>query len=605
MVPKSRGVGVQQEDWSIEFACRLFSKNGLELLSNYVHAVQRKRLTAPTKHFLDEFHCYRDTIEPIVAYLQNPHPDTNARISSRGWLPEGKRLRTFLDYQAIQGEKPFGNLDVHDEASYIASLYLWDLVDIIHEIEPEFELTSYARFIAATSKFDNVINFLRKHRKGLISRIIEEIASERLSKLQPDVLGLTVPFCGSLVGALRIAETARRHYPKIKIVMGGSYPNTYLRDITDPRLFDYVDFLTLDDGERPLECILRYLAEDYDSSRLLRTFIRKKKKVIYCSSTEERDIPFDQSTTPSYAGLPLESYIALRSASTRADQIWSRKWNKLTLAHGCYWHQCSFCDISLDYVQRFEPQKVERLIEHINTIIAETGQTGFHWVDEAIPPSLLRKLCEQLIDRNIVITWWGNIRFEQAFTPELAQLMAKAGCMAVTGGLEVASDRLLKVMNKGVSIEQVTRVSKAFADQGIFVHVYLMYGFPGETVQETVDSLEIVRQLFAEKCIHSGFWHRFEVSKYSPIGMYPEQFGIKLHHQYQFRYNRMFGRFSIPFKDPTKIDHAILGEGLSKAIGRYQHGLDLDRPVNEWFPQSVPSATIASDMIARSLSVMS
>ena len=271
------------------------------------------------------------------------------------------------------------------------------------------------------------------------------------------------------------------------------------------------------------------------------------------------------------------------------------------MAHGCYWRQCKFCDISLDYVQRFEPQRVERLIEHINTIIAETGQTGFHWVDEAIPPSLLRKLCEQLIEQDIRITWWGNIRFEQAFTPELAQLMVKAGCIAVTGGLEVASDRLLKVINKGVSIAQVARVSKAFADHGIFVHAYLMYGFPSETVQETVDSLEIVRQLFAEKCIHSGFWHRFEVSKYSPIGMDPEQFGIKVHHQYKFRSNRMFGQFFVPFKDPTGVDHAVLGEGLSRAIRRYQHGLELDRPVHEWFSQPVPSTTVASGTIAQIL----
>ena len=73
--------------------------------------------------------------------------------------------------------------------------------------------------------------------------------------------------------------------------------------------------------------------------------------------------------------------------------------------------------------------------------------------------------------------------------------------------------------------------------------------------------------------------------------------------QYKFRSNRMFSRFFIPFKDPCGIDTAILGKDISKAIGRYQHGLELYKPVHEWFSQPVPGNTIAADMIARSLAV--
>ena len=81
-------------------------------------------------------------------------------------------------------------------------------------------------------------------------------------------------------------------------------------------------------------------------------------------------------------------------------------------------------------MRRFEPQKVDRLIE---AMVAETGQTGFHWVDEAALPSLLCALSERLLERRLAITWWGNIRFDRAFTLELAQLMAQAGNVAVTG----------------------------------------------------------------------------------------------------------------------------------------------------------------------------
>ena len=109
----------------------------------------------------------------------------------------------------------------------------------------------------------------------------------------------------------------------------------------------------------------------------------------------------------------------------------------------------------------------KRGVPGIEAIVAETGQTGFHFVDEAAPPKALKALSQELIARGTDISWWGNIRFEKTFSPELAQLMADSGCIAISGGLEVASDRLLQLMKKGVSVEQVARATRAFADAGI------------------------------------------------------------------------------------------------------------------------------------------
>jgi radical SAM superfamily enzyme YgiQ (UPF0313 family) len=203
-------------------------------------------------------------------------------------------------------------------------------------------------------------------------------------------------------------------------------------------------------------------------------------------------------------------------------RLWSDgRWNKLTVAHGCYWKKCSFCDVSLDYIGRYDASPPPTLVDRIESIIEETGQTGFHFVDEAAPPKALKALAEELA-RNRAISWWGNIRFEKSFTPELCLQLADSGCIAVSGGLEVASDRLLKLMQKGVSVEQVARVTRAFSDAGILVHAYLMYGFPTQTVQDTVDALEYVRQLFAAGCIQSGFFHRFVCTVHSPVGLHPE-----------------------------------------------------------------------------------
>ena len=131
-----------------------------------------------------------------------------------------------------------------------------------------------------------------------------------------------------------------------------------------------------------------------------------------------------------------------------------------------------------------------------------------------------------------------------------------------------------------------------------------MYGFPTETEQETIDSLERVRQLFAEGCIQSGFWHRFAATAHSPIGQRPELFGIRLRPEPP---PATFARNEVPFEDPTGCDHERLGPGLRKALYNYMHGMGLDRDVRTWFDRprprsmSVPAPRVPRDLIRRAL----
>ena len=161
----------------------------------------------------------------------------------------------------------------------------------------------------------------------------------------------------------------------------------------------------------------------------------------------------------------------------------------------------------------------------------------------------------------------------------------------------MASDRLLKLMKKGVSVEQVARVTHAFTEAGVLVHAYLMYGFPTQTVHDTVDALEYVRQLFAAGCIQSGFFHRFACTVHSPVGMNPEEYGVQLVPQPAVS----FARNDIGFIDPSGVDHDSLGRALNKALYNYMHGIGLEADVREWFDGHVPRPRVARHFIARAL----
>jgi radical SAM superfamily enzyme YgiQ (UPF0313 family) len=614
-----QGHEVLQADFALELALKLFSKHGLEAICSELeargdgpaNAISSGIGSFGAKFLLSNRSRYFDTVAPTIRFLQGKDPTLALRICSRLFLPEGPRFMVLGKPGSSSHGDPiywaFGSLGTQDRAKYLATLYLADIADVIqHSIDPKFTLAAYGEKLASNIQDFDVLERALNDSNSLVDRYLDELTCDYMRRLEPAVVGITIPFPGNLYGAFRIARTIKRAFPQVRVVLGGGFVNTELRQLAEPKVFNYADFITLDDGEAPFSCLLQHLAGHRKPDNLFRTLVREEGTVCFKNDPTCRDIPHGQIGAPSYDGLSLGSYFSLNDTLNPVQRIWSDgRWNKLTLAHGCYWRKCTFCDVSLDYIARYEPAPVDSLVEHIQALIQETGSTGFHFVDEAAPPALLKALAEKLISSGIAITWWANIRFEKTFSPDLARLMAQSGCVAVTGGLEVASDRLLQLMKKGVTVEQVARVARGFSEAGILVHTYLMYGFPTQTEQETVDSLELVRQLFAARCIQSAFWHRFIATTSSPIGLNPREYGIQIVPLPP----KNFVAYELQFTDPAQCDHDRLGEGLRRALVSYMQGAALDREVHLWFETDptqhpIPRATVAADFIEKALQGM-
>ncbi|WP_018412141.1 B12-binding domain-containing radical SAM protein [Methyloversatilis thermotolerans] len=603
---RSRGVDGRQVDLALALVLDLLSPSGLAILRDACEALPQKRRPRAAASFAAQYTRYAATMAPTLAFLQGRDPTLAHRIAARGFLPEGPRFESLDVYIDPDGGDPlawaFGALGVQDRARHFATLYLNDVADAIREaIDPRFEFVRYAESLAQSQPtFDPLAKALAAA-PNAVDLALQRLTRDALATHVPRIVLLSVPFPGAVYAAFRIAQTVKAVDPSIVTVLGGGYVNTELRELAEPRVFDFFDYVTLDAGERPLLALLDHLAGGRSRQRLVRTFVREPGEaggsVKYVNFVEP-DIPFDDVGTPTWDGLPLDRYLSLLDMLNPMHRLWSDgRWNKLTVAHGCYWKKCSFCDVSLDYISRYDAASATVLADRIEAIIAETGQTGFHFVDEAAPPKSLRALAAELARRNLSISWWGNIRFEKSFTPDLCAELADSGCIAMSGGLEVASDRLLKLMKKGVSVEQVARVTRGFADAGILVHAYLMYGFPTQTVQDTVDALEYVRQLFEHGCIQSGFFHRFACTVHSPVGLHPEEYGVTL----QPLPPVTFAKNDVGFIDPTGTDHDAMGAALNKALYNYMHGIGLDEDVRAWFGGRVPRTRVPPHFIERAL----
>ncbi|MDM1370422.1 B12-binding domain-containing radical SAM protein [Myroides marinus] len=578
-----------QADLGIEVILKLFSKQGLVDLFDYVH--EHIEEVSPNIHrILALEEDYITTIDAVIAFLQGKNPTLAHAIVQEDYLPRASRFE-----QLEELEWAFGTMGIQDKAKHLSTLYLEDLSDLIVEtVDTNFGFSRYAERLGRSAHtFDEMYEALQQP-LTYIDEITIALLQKLIDKTNPKIIGFSVPFPGNLYSSFRCAQYIKNNHPHIKITMGGGFPNTELRSLKDVRVFEFFDFITLDDGEAPLENLILYVEGKITQEELKRTLIAKDGEVVYINNSLKRDYKQAEVGTPDYSDLPLTEYISVIEVVNPMHRMWSDgRWNKLTMAHGCYWGKCTFCDISLDYIKVYEPIAAKQIVDRMQTLIEQTGETGFHFVDEAAPPALMREVALEIIRRKLTVSWWTNIRFEKSFTKDLCLLLKASGCVAVSGGLEVASDRLLKLIDKGVTVEQVARVNRNFTEAGILVHAYLMYGFPTQTAQETIDSLEMVRQLFEAGVMQSGFWHQFAMTAHSPVGMNPEEYKVE-------RVNAEMGTFAnndVPHVEMNGAIHDKFSYGLKKSLFNFMHGMCFDWPLNEWFDFKVPRTSISPDYI--------
>lgn len=588
----TRNISSTQADLGIEVTLAIFCKQGLTDIFNNI-----KQTNQPDSNLLRIINMQQDyisTIDAVISFLQGHNPTLAHQICKRNFLPEASRFAQLDDLTYA-----FGSMGLQDKAKHLATMYLEDLGDLITGcVDAHFGFSRYAeRLGRSASTFDELYESLSKE-YTYIDTLLVTILSSQIKTIAPALVAISVPFPGNLYSAFRCAQWIKQNYPHIKIAMGGGFANTELRSLSDARVFEFFDFITLDDGEAPIENLIKFVSGEIVATELKRTFSLQDGMVKYTDNKSCTDYRQGQIGTPDYSGLPLDKYISAIEVVNPMHSMWSDgRWNKLTMAHGCYWGKCTFCDTSLDYIQRYEPLTAQLLCDRMEELVAKTGQTGFHFVDEAAPPALMRALALEIIRRKLIVSWWTNVRFEKSFTRDLCLLLRASGCIAVSGGLEVASDRLLALIEKGITVSQVAKVNKHFTEAGIMVHAYLMYGFPTQTAQETIDSLEMVRQMFAAGILQSAFWHQFAMTAHSPVGMNPEKYKVKIE-------NKSVGTFAnndLVHSDPTGADHETFSYGLKKSLLNYMHGACLDHPLHKWFEHKVPKTSIATDYIIKAL----
>ena len=404
---QSQGYEAVQADLGIETVDRLFTAAWLRAAARGRH---REYMLAAA-----------EVVEPVMRFLRGEDATVAWRIVNGSLLPEGPRFDNIEDM-----EWAFGTAGVADRARYLATLFLEDVADSIREeVDGHFGLVNYAEHLATYAPtFDELAEALQRQ-PSEVDALMLDLLKGYMEREQPEVVCLSVPFPGCLYGALRCGQWLRREWPGVNVCIGGGFVNTEWRQLHDERLFDYCHFITLDDGELPLQRIAEWLQDRCTEHELVRTMWRRDDGTVVWQRLNEEAVV--ENGEPDFGGLPLDKYLSTADMTNAMHRMWSDgRWNKVMMAHGCYWHRCAFCDTTLDYIGRFAPPKAAKVVDMMERVMAQTGVSGFHFVDEALPPKLLREVCEEIVKRGLVVTFWGNIRFEKAYTAEMCDLLSQA-----------------------------------------------------------------------------------------------------------------------------------------------------------------------------------
>ena len=590
-----RGLGhhVDQIDLSLELFLTMFSRAGLERL---FAAIDPRAVSGEYEDVYLNRDRYIRIIDDVIVFMQGRDPAMAHRIVRGDFVPEGPYLREESPQTRRERYGSWGKVDL---ARHLATQMLLDLTHLFQVISPHFGLVHYgSKLSRSTPSFDAIAGELARP-PNAIEQLMLEVAARTIPE-DVDLVCFTCPFPGMLIGSLVIGQWLATHRPRAKRALGGGFPSTELREITDPRLFEFVDYLVVDDGERPLERICARLATPgAEAPPLHKTFTREAGRVVRHDDPTASAPRFRELPTPDYGGVRMDRYIHLLPVGANVFHrlLNDGPWLKVTAAHGCYWKKCTFCDVHLEYIDDFDPLSAQQLADQMDAIHAQTGLSSFHFTDEAAPPPLLVNLALELLRRDRSYQYFGNIRYDTGFTPDRCRLLAASGMIAVTGGIEIASDALLPKIRKGITIPQVTKVLESFRTAGIMCHAYLIYGFPGEGLQDTINSLDTLRQLFRADLLQSGVYHKFSLTAHAPIAREPALYGIRIK-------DTPFGGFSrydLPYESVSvpPPDDAVFAI-LDKALNAFVHGKYLDTDVREWFAgRAVPAPTVAPDLIAR------
>jgi hypothetical protein len=339
--------------------------------------------------------------------------------------------------------------------------------------------------------------------------VLDFIVSEN-----PGLVGISVTATSQVMPAFTLARLLKEVNRDIHITMGGSVFTKLIDNLQENHtLFELVDSFIVFEGEHAILELIEQIDGKRDFSKVPNLVYRDENQIRVNKPFHIEDI--NSLPTPDYDGFPLDRYLSpMRVLPLQGSR-------------GCYWRKCTFCNLHVDNL-RFRLRNLDLVIEDIGKLKEKYNTEFMFFSDECMPIRQLESMSSRLIEDGINIKWMAGVRFDKGLTKDVLNKARDAGCLKIVFGLESSNKRVLSLMDKGIETEITRNIIDYCLDTDIAVHMYVIVGFPSETREEALETLDFVisNEGFMKSKGASCLTCLFELEKHAPIMRDPGKYGL-------------------------------------------------------------------------------
>ncbi len=331
----------------------------------------------------------------------------------------------------------------------------------------------------------------------------------------PDLVGVSITATSQIIPGLTLCRLIKEARPDVHVTIGGSI---FTRLVDNLRrchsLFELTDDFIVFEGETALLELINQLAGKRDFVKVPNLIYRQNGRVVVNQPFYSENI--NQLPAPDYDGFPLGRYLAPQTVLP------------VQFSRGCYYKDCAFCALTLDH-QNFRQKDPGKTVDELQALSDKYDTPYFFFTDECLALSPTKRLCQQILDRNLSLQWTAEMRFEKNLSRDLLRLMRDAGCLKIVFGLESFNQRVMDFMKKGITQDSVRRITEDCLDLGIAIHMYIIVGFPTETEAEAMETANFIIE---HTRLNSSYGFScqpclFDLEKEAPIMGDPGSYGIR------------------------------------------------------------------------------
>ncbi len=413
----------------------------------------------------------------------------NYTIDIKSRIIKFRTIKAYIETKSDKFEKTIQNID--DAVSVLRTERFYEAFEFVRALKTvqdalDIVLLPYAPAQMTMANYKNPLftvtyESLMYQNYSREENIFIDFFENKLDELnleQYDMIGVSIPSKQQLMPGLTLVRMLRER-TKAHITVGGFFSSIIKEDKKNIRkVFEICDSLAYGEGERSIVELARYVNGEIPIEEVSNIgYVNADGEVVFNPYVAVTDL--DNIAPACYDGYDLKKYFTPDNALLYQT------------SKGCFWGKCSFCDFYFGK-PNFHLKSVSKAVDEIEMLVEKYGVRKFIATDEHIHPSYAEKFAREILKRNLKIEYYSFARFDKGFTRELFDELYRSGCRRLDYGYESANERVVTLMNKGVDFNSRDKILQDAADAGIWNHLCCVMGFPSETREEAMQTIETV-----------------------------------------------------------------------------------------------------------------